>query len=171
MGYGVIWALTAKVGLDHVSFAGTKINKLRLRDVRLIECDFSNAVGFEATRAEFVHCRMTGLRALGCQWRDVLVENCDLRYAQLNDSQIRSSEFKSCNMAEADLRGTDLKGAIFTDVMLCKADLSRAMLRGADLRGAEIEGITVKPEDLWGAIVRVAQAIDLVRLLDQSASC
>jgi uncharacterized protein YjbI with pentapeptide repeats len=153
--------------LDHVSLASSKIGKFRLRDVRLLKCDLSNSIlqGFEATRVEFVDCRMTGLRAVECRWQDVLVENCDLRYAQLNGSQFRRSEFKSCNLAESDLRGTDLEGAVFTNAILHRADLSRAKLRGTDLRGAEIEGITVRPEDLSGAIVSVAQAIGLAKLL------
>ena len=153
--------------LDQVSFAGSRIVKSRLRDVRLVKCDLSNAVlhGFEATRIEFVDCRMTGMRAVECRWEDVLVENCDLRYAQLSNGQIRSSEFKSCNLGDADLRGGNLEGAIFTNTMLCRADLSKARLRGTDLRGAEIEGVTVQPEDLRGAIVNVAQAMDLARLL------
>ncbi len=153
--------------MDHVSFASSRIAKFRLRDARLVKCDLSNAVlhGFEATRIEFVDCRMTGMSAIQCHWEDVLVENCDLRYAQLSDGQIRSSEFKSCNLGDADLRGAHLEGAIFTNAVLCRADLSKARLRGTDLRGAEIEGVTVQPEDLRGAIVNVTQAMDLARLL------
>jgi uncharacterized protein YjbI with pentapeptide repeats len=153
--------------VEHVSFASSRIGKFRLRDVRLVKCDLSNAVmqGFEATRIEFVDCRMTGMKAIQCRWEDVLVENCDLRYAQLSEGHFQHSEFKSCNLGDADLRGANIEGAIFTDVMLRRADLSKARLQGTDLRGAEIEGITVQPEDLRGAIVNVAQAMDLSRLL------
>jgi uncharacterized protein YjbI with pentapeptide repeats len=153
--------------LDHVSFASSRIAKFRLRDVRLVKCDLSNAVlhGFEAVRVEFVDCRMTGMRAVECHWEDILVENCDLRYAQFSNGRFRSSEFKSCNLGDADLRGANLEGAIFANTMLCRADLSKAGLRGTDLRGAEIEGVTVRPEDLRGTIVNVAQAMDLARLL------
>jgi|WetSurMetagenome_2_1015567.scaffolds.fasta_scaffold538157_1 uncharacterized protein YjbI with pentapeptide repeats len=152
---------------DNVSLASSKIGKLRLRDVRLVKCDLSNAIlhGFEATRIEFVDCRMTGMRAIECLWEDTLVENCDLRYAQLSDSHIRSSEFKSCNLSEADLRGVNFESAIFSNAILRQADLSRAKLRGTDLRGAEIEGFIVRPEDLRGVIFSVAQAIDLAQLL------
>jgi uncharacterized protein YjbI with pentapeptide repeats len=152
---------------DHVSFASSRIAKFRLRDVRLIKCDLSNAVlpGFEATRVEFIDCRMTGMRAVECRWKDILVENCDMRYAQFSNGQIRSSEFKSCNFGDADLRAANLEGAIFNNAMLHRADFSKARLQGTDLRGAEIEGISVQPEDLRGAIVNVAQAIDLARLL------
>jgi uncharacterized protein YjbI with pentapeptide repeats len=152
---------------DHVSFANSQIIRFRLHDVRLVKCDLSNAIlrGFEAIRSEFIDCRMTGMRAVECHWEDVLIENSDLRYAQLMDGQIRSSEFKSCNMGDSDLRGANLEGATFTNAILCRADLSKARLRGTDLRGAEIESITVQPENLRGAIVNVAQAMDLARLL------
>ena len=152
---------------DHVSFASCEISSFRLRDVRLVKCDLSNAVlrGFEASRVEFIECRLIGMRAIECHWQDVLIENCDMRYAQLNDGKARSCEFRASHLGESDLRGTDLEGAIFTNVMLQRADLSRAKLRGADLSGAEIEGIAVQAEDLRGAIVSVVQAVDLSRLL------
>ncbi len=152
---------------DNVSLASSKIGKLRLRDVRLVKCDLSNAIlhGFDATRIEFIDCRMTGMRAIECHWEDTLVENCDMRYVQLSDSHIRSSEFKSCNLSEADLQGVNFQGAIFSNAILRQTDLSRAKLQEIDLRGAEIEGFIVRPEDLRGAIFNVAQAIDLARLL------
>ena len=152
---------------DRVSFARCEISSLRLRDVRLVKCDLSNAVlrGFEASRVELIECRLIGMRAIECHWQDVLVDNCDMRYAQLNDGKIRSSEFRESHLGESDLRGTNLEGAIFAHVMLHRADLSRAKLRGADLRGAEIEGITVQAEDLRGAIVSAPQAVDLASLL------
>ncbi|NLT69033.1 MAG: pentapeptide repeat-containing protein [Acidobacteria bacterium] len=152
---------------DNVSLANSRVGKLRLRDVRLIKCDLSNAIlqGFEAARVEFVDCRMTGMRACECHWEDVLIENCDLRYAQLSDSRIRSSEFRSCNLSEADLRGVNFESAIFGNAILRQADLSRARLQGIDLSGAEIEGFIVRPEDLRGAIFSAAQAIDLALLL------
>lgn len=68
-------------------------------------------------------------------------------------------------LSESDLRGSNPEGAIFANIMLTQADLSRAKFRGTDLRGAEIESITVQPEDLRGAIISVAQVIDLARLL------
>jgi len=82
---------------DHVSFASCEISSFRLRDVRLVKCDLSNAIlrGFEASRVEFIECRLIGMRAIECHWQDVLVENCDMRYAQLNDGKARSCEFRA----------------------------------------------------------------------------
>ena len=118
-------ALTAKDSLlDKISFAGCEVLSLRLRDVRVSNCDFSNAVlrGFEATRVELIDCRLIGMRAIECRWKDVLVENCDARYAQFNDGQLVSCEFKGSHMGESDLRATDLEGTRFTNVVLQRAD-------------------------------------------------
>ena len=46
-----------------------------------------------------------------------------------------------------------------------RADLTGAKLEGADLRGAELEGLIARAEDVRGAIVTPAQAMDLARLL------
>ena len=152
---------------ERVSLARCGISSFRLRDVRLVKCDLSNAIlrGFEANRIELIECRLIGMRAIECHWQDVLVENCDMRYVQLNDGQVRGCEFRMCRLEESDLRGTDLEGTIFANVTLHRADLSRAKLRGTDLRGAELEGINVRAEDLRGAIVSAPQAADLAGLL------
>jgi uncharacterized protein YjbI with pentapeptide repeats len=152
---------------NSVSLASSKLGRLRLQDVRLAGCDFSNAIlhKFEAIRVEFVDCRMTGMSAIECHWEDTLVENCDLRYLQLNNSRIRNSEFKSSNLSEADLRGVDFESVIFSTAILRRADLTGAKHHGTDFCGAEIEGVIVRPEDLRGAIFNAAQAIDLARLL------
>src|ERR1041384_4543841 len=88
--------------LDHVSFANGHILSSRLRDVRLVQCDFSHAVlrGFEATRVECIDCRLIGMKAIECRWKDVLIENCDVRYAQFNDGHVHHCEFKASNLSE-----------------------------------------------------------------------
>jgi uncharacterized protein YjbI with pentapeptide repeats len=163
-----ISALKISTSLFHnVSFANCEIGSIRLRDVRMLKCDLSNAIlrGFEATHVEFVDCRLIGMRAIECRWESVLFENCDVRYAQLNSGQIRICECRGSQFAESDLRAADLEGTIFTHTILDRADLTGAKLRNTDLRGAQIEGITVAPEDVRGAIVTAAQAMELARLL------
>jgi len=160
--------LSAKSSVfESVSFTGCQIPSPRFRDVRFIKCDLSNATlrGVEATRVEFVDCRLTGMIAIECRWQDVLVENCDGRYLQLNGGRFRSCEFKHSNFSDADFRDSDLEGAIFTRTALNRADLSHSRLKGADLRGAEIGGIVIGPEAVRGAIVSPTQAMDLARLL------
>jgi len=100
-----------------------------------------------------------------CRWQDVLIENCDGRYAQLNHGRIQRSEVMGTSFAEADFRGTDFEGTIFERANLSRADLTNSKLKGTDLRGAEIEGLLIRAEDVYGAIVSAAQAMDLARLL------
>ena len=121
--------------------------------------------GFEATRVEFIDCRLTGMMAIECRWQDVLIENCDGRYAQISDGKLHTCEFKASNFAEADFRNADLEGTIFTQAILTRADFSHSKLSGVDLGGADIDGIIVGPEEVRGAIVNAPQAMDLARLL------
>jgi uncharacterized protein YjbI with pentapeptide repeats len=153
--------------LEGVSLSACDIPAARFQDVRLVKCDLSNAIlrGFEARRVEFIDCRLIGMAATECQWQDVLVQNCDGRYVRLSDGRVRAGEFRASDFSEADFRGTDLEGASFAQVLLSRADLSHSRLRNADLRGAEIDGILVGSEDVRGAIVTAAQAMDLARLL------
>ena len=52
--------------LKRLNFSRSGLHGLRLKDVRLVECDFANAevIGLKAQRVEFVNCRLTGLRAI-----------------------------------------------------------------------------------------------------------
>src|SRR5277367_1231194 len=52
-----ISALVARASFfRNVSFSNSEIASTRLRDVRMLKCDLSNAIlrGFEATRVEFI---------------------------------------------------------------------------------------------------------------------
>ncbi len=91
---------------ERVSFANCVIPSARLRDVRLVGCDLSNAVlrGWEATRVEFIDCRLTGMKAIECRWRDVLIEGCDARYrAQFTDGRLQNCELRSSGLVETGL--------------------------------------------------------------------
>ncbi len=153
--------------LERVSFAGTEISAPFLQDVRLVRCDLSNATwrNFQATRVEFIECRLIGMKALECNLQDVLLQDCDGRYLQLTDGRLRSCEFRGSNFTEADLRAIDLTSTVFGQMDLSRADLRQARLRNVDLRDSEIEGLQVAAADVNGAIVSAPQAMDLARLL------
>ena len=160
--------LTARCSIfESVSFAGCELPSPRFRDVRLIKCDLSNATlrGFEATRVEFIDCRLTGIVAIECRWQDVLVENCDGRYAQFNDGRIHTGEFKVAISPRPTSATRTWRARFSPRSVLTRADFSRSKLRGADFRGADIDGIIVGPEEVRGAIVSPTQAMDLARLL------
>lgn len=153
--------------VENVSLASAVVSLAKLRDVRFVHCDLSNAIirGFEARRVEFIDCRLVGLKAIECKWQDVLLRECDARYAQWNDGVFKVSEVNQCHLGEADFRNTDLYGTKFSGVSLQRGDLRGAKLSGCDLRGADLEDITVLAENVRGAIVGAAQAMELAKLL------
>jgi uncharacterized protein YjbI with pentapeptide repeats len=153
---------------DRVSFANCEIATTRLSDVRFTHCDLSNAQlrSFEATRVEFIDCRLVGLNALACRWQDVLLQHCDARFAQLSEGRIRRSEITNSQLREAALTRVDLEGTRFHESVLSHAELTGTKLAGIDLRTTDIEAILLHLEDLRGAIVSPAQAMDLARLLE-----
>lgn len=153
--------------LEGVSFAGSEIASARFRDVRFVNCDFSNASlrGSQAHRVEFIDCRLTGLKAIEAEWQNVLLENCEARYAQFTDARLRVSECNGGAFAEADFRGCNLEESSFDQVSLIHADFTGSRLWNTCLRGADIDGLIVNAEDVRGAIVSPAQAMELARLL------
>ena len=153
--------------LERVQFSGSQFGSATWKDVRLVGCDLANVRlhRIALVRVELVDCRLTGFRASALDWQDVLIQNGDVRYAQMQGGKFKHCEFEGCNWQEADLRNADLTGAVFRSCNLSRADLQGTTLRGADLRQSEIEGTLVGVKDVYGAIVDPAQAMVLARLL------
>ncbi len=153
---------------DRVSFANSEIASLRLFDARFVGCDLSNPMlrACEATRVEFVDCKLTGLNAFGCRFEDVLMERCDASFSHLSEGRFHHCEIISSEFREAALNGISFEGTRMKDVVLRKADLAEANLSGLDLTNCNIEEISLRVTDLRGAIVSPAQAMDLARFLE-----
>jgi uncharacterized protein YjbI with pentapeptide repeats len=150
--------------LTRVSFADSVLPGLRFKDVRLVDCNFSNteARGFGAVRTEFKTCRLTGLRASEAVWQHVT--ECDGRYAQLRFGTFGATEFSNCKFGEADFHGTNFGGCRFRSCDLHSVELSGATMAGADLRGSNVEGLRANPENLRGATVDASQAMSFAAI-------
>lgn len=153
--------------LEKVVLADARLGSVVWKDVRLAGCDLANlrADRMVLTRVEFVDCRLTGISASAIEWNDVLVQDCDLRYAQLVAGTFRASEFRRCDCTESDFQESDLAGCQFKTCNLSRADLNRARLQNADLRTSDIETLQIGLQDVRGAIVDPPQAMVLARLL------
>lgn len=153
--------------LERVKLAQGEFRSLIWKDVRLVGCDLANlrAHRLEFVRVELVDCRLTGLRTSAVEWQDVLVQNGDMRYAQLQSGKFRTCEFEACNLQEADLQGAELSGAIFRSCQLSRADFRRAKLYETDFRSSEVEGMLAGMNDLKDAIVDAGQAMVFARLM------
>ena len=153
--------------LKRVNFARCNLRELRLKDVRLLECDFANAeaIGLKSARAEFINCRLTGLRAVESECHDFLISGGDAGFSQFRLGTFKRSEFNACNFGEADFHGCDLRGAVLKSCEFKNADMTAAKLEGADFRGSRVESLMVLAADLKGAIVDPAQAMVFAELM------
>jgi uncharacterized protein YjbI with pentapeptide repeats len=152
--------------LTRVSFTGSVLRGLRLRDVRLVSCSLANvdARGLSVARVEMVSCRLTGLRAVEAECHDLLAADCEARYSQFSSAVFKASELTGCNLAEADFQGADLRRCRVGGCNLEGAELSGSRLEGADLRGSSLTGLRVGPGDLRGATVDASQAMVLATI-------
>src|SRR5262249_10991141 len=132
--------------LERVQLAGSEFVSALWKDVRLIGCDLANVRAHRLTllRVELVDCRLTGLRTTALDWKDVLVKNGDVRYAQLQAGKFRNCEFDGSNWEEADVQEANFAGSIFRSSNLARADFRRAKLQGTDFRTSEVEGMLVE---------------------------
>ena len=153
--------------LERVQLAGAQFGSAVWKDVRLVGCDLANvrAHRIALVRVEFIDCRLTGFSATALDWQDVLIQNGDMRYAQLQGGGFRTCEFVGCNWQEADLQNADLTGSVFRSCNLALADLRGTKLQNTDFRISEVEGMLVGVNDLKGAIVDPAQAMIFARVL------
>lgn len=153
--------------LHRVSFTRSKLGGLRLKDVRMVECDFANAAAAapKILRVEFLNCRLTGLRATEAKCQHVLISEGDAAFSQFRFGVFKTSEFNSCNFSEADFHNSDLRGAILKGCNFENAEMTGAKLEAADFRGSRVEGLVANAEDLRGAIVDPAQAMVFAELM------
>ncbi len=153
--------------LERIQLSSAQLGAAVWKDARLIDCDLANVLAHRISlvRVEFINCRLTGFRSAAIDFQDVLFEDCDLRYAQLQNGRYRSCEFVHSNLQDADLQQADLSGSILRACNLAQADLRGANLRNTDLRASDIETTHLHASGLQGAIVNPAQALTLARLL------
>lgn len=153
--------------LDHVQLAGGEFGSAVWKDVRLVGCDLANmrARRMVLVRVEFIDCRLTGFRGNGVDWKDVLLQNGDGRYAQFEGGTLQSCEFDGCNLQEADFQNADLSGSVLRSCDLARTDFRGGKLRNTDFRGSAVEDMIAGMGDLRGAIVDPAQAMILARLM------
>lgn len=153
--------------VERVQFTGAEFGSIVAKDVRFVGCDLANvrAHRIVLVRVELIDCRLTGFRATALDWREVLVQTGDVRYAQMQRGRFQKCEFDRCNLQETDLQDADLAGSVVRSCDLGRADWRGAKLQGTDLRGSEVEGLLVGINDLQGAIVDAAQAMVFARVL------
>jgi uncharacterized protein YjbI with pentapeptide repeats len=153
--------------LTRISINRNKLHGFKLKDVRLVGCDFANleAAALKILRVEFLNCRLTGLRAVETECQHCLISEGDASYSQFRFGNFKFTEFNSCNLSESDFQSSDLRGVLLKNCNLTKAEMTGAKLREADFRGSRVDGLMANAEDLKGAIVDPAQALVFAELM------
>lgn len=136
-------------------------------DVIFDHCDLSNCDLSECVfrRCEFHNCRMTGVDLSICTFQDVLLQESQCMYANLNGTNWKNSEWMNTLLQEASLHDLKWNALIIHECDFSGCEIMHTSLNELDLRTSLIEGIAVDPNDLKGCIVNVQQALSLAQLL------
>ncbi len=156
--------------LRRVNFTQSRLPRLRLFDVQLDTCDLTGAIWEQARckRTAFRDCRLMGVQLLEAHCEDVVFHDCTLEGAVLAAAHFKAARFENCNLREAVFTEADLGHVVFRNCDLTHADLRGSQLGGADLRGSRIDGMQVGAQELKGAVIDPAQAVQVVSLLGLS---
>lgn len=149
------------------TFIGCSFERAELVDVRFENCDLSNVTLENAIihRVEFVNCKIIGINLSESNLRNVSFHQCNGKYGFFGFSNLKEVKFNEC-----DLGLSDFQNAIFSKVGFYYSNISECQMSGTklkdiDLTSCDIEGISVRIEDLKGAIVSPIQAVSLSKLM------
>lgn len=153
--------------LQRITLTGARLPKLRLRDVRLENCDISAAFleRCRLRRVEFVNCRLLGVQMLAAQLDDVLFKECNLEGAVFASAEVKSLRFEKCMLKNATFEDADMDGVTIDQCDLSYADLRNVKTKNADLRGSILGGMQIDAQTVKGIVISPEQAIQMVSLL------
>lgn len=121
-------------------FSEAKLQKLQLRDVRMIGGDMTafNSSDGGVLRALFSDIRMTGYDASQSTYKDVVFKNCKLNMANFRFSKLTNVRFEDCDLTEADFQSAELHNVVFRSCTLNKTQFSGARCKKVDFRSSQL---------------------------------
>jgi len=146
----------------NVSFRGIDMKDVRFTDCNLSNVDFGRAI---IHKTVFSGCNLTGIDLREATFRSVVFENCIARYSFFRSSDFDRAAFRSCRLENADFQQTGLTRMFFSMSNLTQIQLSGTPLKGIDLCTCNIDGLGARMEDLTGAVVSPAQAVELAKMM------
>jgi len=155
------------VVFKNVTFIEAAFEFLDLIDVSFVNCDLSNA-NLSASifhRVEMINCKLLGINLSESTLQNVSFDNCNLSYSSFRFLRCKQVNFKDCLLQNADFEESHLNKIGFSHCNLEGAEMAGTKLKGIDFRSSEIEGLSVRIEDIYGAIVSLMQAVSLSKLL------
>ena len=153
---------TAGETFEEADFSRARLNASLHTRTAFLRCVFRRSDLFDAT---FVQCKLTGSVFESAELRPLTIDGGDWSYVHLRGADLRGVSFRGVRLTEADFTEADLTECDFRDADLSYATLRNATLTGADLRGANLAGVDITSLRLDGAVLDVAQAIQVAQAL------
>jgi uncharacterized protein YjbI with pentapeptide repeats len=145
-----------------VALTGTEIDRLRLIDTVLEDCELSGAALTRSalTRVEFRRCRLSGFIAPGAELSDVRFIECKLDDANLRMTTWKRSVLDGCVLTGSDFREAKLATTRFEHCDLTRVDFTKAALPGVSLAGSTLTEIR-GADSLKGVVITGDQVVPL----------
>jgi uncharacterized protein YjbI with pentapeptide repeats len=129
--------------LSNVTLTGLELERWRLVDVELVECELSGTVLTEGRweRVVLRRCRLSGLVAAELRAMDTLVQDCKADGAWLRGSVLDRCELVDTDLSGADLYGAEVTRSIFRRCDLTQVDVSQSRFDQVSLHGSTVDRI------------------------------
>lgn len=154
------------------ALTGCALDETRLHHARILDSVLTGARGVGTDLAEctlrdveVVDARLGGAQLHGAVLERVVIRGGKIDYLNLRAARLKDVVFENIVLVEPDFGGAVLERVEFVDCVLKEADLTGAVLKDVDLRGAAELGIARGAERLAGAVVSMAQLMDLAPVL------
>ena len=155
--------------LSRAMFTGADIDRLRLADTVLDDCDLSGAAlsRLSATRVVFRRCRLSGVVVSGARFTDARFDECKFDGANLRMTTWQRTLFDSCLMTDSDFREAKLATTRFERCDLTRIDFTKAVLPGVHLGGSTLTDIR-GGDALRGVVITSDQVVSLAMAIFSS---
>lgn len=161
-------ALAEERELEGVAIAGTVLDGVQLRGLRLVDVRGERVSASSGDwresglqRVELREARLTGLDLGEAKLREARFVGCKLDYANFRFAAVEYVSFEDCVLVRADFQGAKLTSVRFEGCQLGEADFTKATLDRVDFRGSDVAGLGGSLLGLRGAIVDSLQLMDL----------
>lgn len=129
--------------LNKPLLSGARLEKLQLRDVRVIggDCTATNVSDGGSLRVSFNDVRMTGFDASRSTYKEVSFKNCKIDMANFRFAKLKNVRFEDCNLTDCDFQSAELINVVFRNCTLQKVLLSNALCKQVDMRTSSIDNL------------------------------
>ena len=126
---------------EGVTFVGRTMPQISASRTTLVGCDMSGGRFVSLRNVRFVDCKLVGADFNGADLRDVSLERCVLRLANLRMVKLRRVQFIDCTLHDVDVYDLDAEDVGFANSDLERVNIDRLRARRVDLRGTRRLGL------------------------------